>query len=157
MIRLTMLSMAVVLTACYQPTDSESADKRATTEIIDDFFRTIVSETGLAVVDISVPFERFVEAPTQLRRISSAVNNRSVGIYVMRYRDDTTRRTYHVFAVTQSGSTYIKLTELPTQHPIREEFQISSAAYDEQTKALVLRNDSADIRLTPAHVTPAGA
>lgn len=124
---------------------------------LDDSLQEIASETGLAIIDLSVPFERFADAPDRLRRIADALAIESVGLYVLRYSDDTLRQTQHIFVIRRETQTYIKLTAIAFEELTRIESAISSAEYDEATNTLTLRTDAGEVRLTPTDITSVGA
>jgi len=113
--------------------------------------------SGLTIIDVSVPFERFAEAPAKLRQMADTLNNGPSGLYVMRYYDDTLRHTNHIFIVSESGSRYIAISSLPGERNVRQEYQVIGAEYDDHTKAMTMQTNRGDIRLTSADVTSVGA
>ena len=143
--------------ACGQSIDDAPPVTRPATASIDESLQEIARETGLKIVDLSVPFERISEAPVRLRRIADTLADGSPGLYVLRYYDDTLRHTQHIFAIRQDKRTYIELTSFPNEKLTRVESIISSAEYDEPAKTLILHTHAGDIRLTPADITPVGA
>ena len=143
--------------ACGRSTGDAPAMTRQATDPVEESLQEIARETGLTIIDLSVPFERFGDAPARLQRLAGALANGSPGLYVLRYYDDTLRHTQHVFAVRQQSRTYIKLSSVPNEQPTREELSVSTAEYDEPTKTLILHTQTGIIRLTPTDVTPAGA
>jgi len=124
---------------------------------LDDPVQEMATETGLAIIDLTVPFERFAEAPERLQRIADALVSGSSGLYVLRYHDDTLRHTQHIFVIHQKSNSYIELSSLPNEPRTRSESTINSAEYDEQTKTLILHTPAGDIRLTAMDITPTGA
>ncbi|MBT8089365.1 MAG: hypothetical protein KJO01_04090 [Gammaproteobacteria bacterium] len=143
--------------ACGRSTGDAPAVTRQATDPVEESLQAIASETGLTIIDLSVPFDRFGDAPARLQRLAGALAGGSPGLYVLRYYDDTLRHTQHVFAVHEQGRTYIKLSSVPNGQASREEWSISSAEYDEPTKTLILHTQTGNIHLTPMDVTPAGA
>ena len=156
-IRLFVLGSIFASSACEQGVGDVPAIVTPENASADKPLLELSKVTGLAIIDVSVPFERLREAPMRLRRIADALNNGSAGLYVMRYYDDSLQHTSHIFVIGESGTTYIEITSRVGEHPNRTEFDIINAAYDEQTNTLVLRTVNGDIRLSPANVTPMGA
>ena len=124
---------------------------------VDGMLETMANEAGLAVVDVSVPFERFMQAPEQLQAVNRALQTGPPGAYVMRYSDDTLRHTRHVFLIEDSKRVYIRLSTAPLEDITREEHVIDSARYDDEENSLILDTPVGVIRLTPQDVTPVGA
>ncbi len=152
-----ILGATCAIGACGQSVDDAPAVTRPGTASMDKSLQEIARETDLEIVDLSVPFERFGEAPVRLRRIADTLANGSPGLYVLRYYDDTLRHTQHIFAIGQENRSYIKLTSLPNEQLTRVDSPISSAEYDESTKTLILHTHAGDIHVTPADITPVGA
>jgi hypothetical protein len=152
-----ILGATCAIGACGRSTSDAPAVTRQATDPIEESLQEISRETGLTIIDLSVPFERFADAPARLRRLAGALANGSPGLYVLRYYDDTLRHTQHVFAVHQQSTTYIKLSSILNERPTREELSVSSADYDDPTKTLILHTQAGNIRLTPTDITPAGA
>jgi len=152
-----ILGATCAIGACGQSTSDAPAVTRQATDPIEESLLEISRETGLTIIDLSVPFERFADAPARLRRLAGALANGSPGLYVLRYYDDTLRHTQHVFVVHQQSTTYIKLSSILNEQPTREELSVSSAEYDEPTKTLILHTQAGNIRLMPTDITPAGA
>lgn len=124
---------------------------------LESSLQAIADEAALEVTDVSVPFERLLQAPEQLQTVHRAVQEGPPGLYVMRYSDDTLRQTLHVFVIDEDEQVYIKLTTVPGESVAKERFDIQDARYDEAKKALVLETRDGDIRLAPQDVTPVGA
>ena len=125
---------------------------------IDESLLELMSDTGLEVVDLSVPFERLMEAPEQLRIVDHALASGPPGLYVMRYYDDTLRHTLHVFGIHDSRRFYIELSSrYPDENVTRKEYDIRTATFDEPTNTLILETTVGPIRLTPTDVTSVGA
>ena len=117
----------------------------------------MADEAGLAIIDFSVPFERLVQAPTQLQAINRALQTGPPGVYVMRYSDDTLRHTLHVFVISNSKRVYVKLTTAPGENVMKEQFYIHGANYEETAESLILDTEGGVVRLTPQDVTSVGA
>jgi len=152
-----LIGVTGAIGACGRSADDAPAVTSPAIVSLDDSLQEIASETALTIIDLSVPFERFSEAPERLRRIADALASGSPGLYVLRYHDDTLRHTQHIFAIRQESSTYIKLTSIPYEQQTRIESEISSAEFNEPTKTLILHTQAGDIRLAPADITPVGA
>lgn len=117
----------------------------------------LARESGLALVDLSIPLDRFAQAPAALERLATSLAERTPGIYVMRYYDDTLRSTAYVFETRSEGIRYLTLTSVAGGELVREETSISGVVFDAETATLVLTGELGSIRLTPQDVTPAGA
>jgi len=156
-IYLVVFGAIFCITACEQSIVDAPEEVPSATGAIDDWLLEVAREHGLTLIDVSVAFERPGEAPGQLQRIADALNDRSPGLYVMRYYDDTLRHVLHIFSIRQSGSAYIELTSYPMEQPARRDFAISRTEYDEQTSTLILQTTTGSIRLSPSDVTPVGA
>lgn len=124
---------------------------------LESSLQALADEAALEVTDISVPFERLLQAPEHLQTVHRALQEGPAGLYVMRYSDDTLRQTLHVFVIAKDEQVYIKLTIVPGESVAKERFDIQGARYDQAKKALVLETRDGDIRLAPQDVTPVGA
>ncbi len=156
-IRIFLVGAICAIGSCGRAVDDTQAVTAPAIVSLDDSLQEIASEATLTIIDLSVPFERFGEAPGRLRLIADALASGSPGIYVLRYHDDTLRHTLHIFSVRQESRTYIKLTSVPNEQLARIESAITFAEYDEPTKTLILHTQAGDIRLAPADITPVGA
>jgi len=116
-------------------------------------------ETGLPIIDVSVPFERFAEAPGRLEAIADAFNNRTPGLFVMRYYDDTTRNTLHVFAISRSHSRYVVLSSVAGDPLARQDkgADILGVEFDASINLLRIETDGGTVQLEVSDVTPVGA
>lgn len=123
----------------------------------DDPLSELSRETGLSVVEVSVPFERFADAPASLQTVANVINNRTPGLYVLRYHDDTTRHILHVFAIDKTRSTYFIFSSLGGEQETPEQARVFGAVFDSPTKTLDIKTDRGNVRLTPVDVTPVGA
>jgi len=117
----------------------------------------MADKAGLAIMDVSVPFDRLAQAPIQLQAVNRALETGPPGVYVMRYSDDTLRQTLHVFVIDDATRVYASLTTAPLEDVVKEEFDILAAEYDEKTRSLILDTPAGIVRLTPEDVTPVGA
>lgn len=117
----------------------------------------MADEAGLEIIDVSVPFERLSQAPTQLKAVNRALKTGPSGVYVMRYADDTLRQTLHVFVIGESKQVYVKLSTSPEENFTQEHHDIDAARYEEKAQSLILDTSTGVVRLTPQDVTPAGA
>ena len=124
---------------------------------LDTSLQALADEAGLAIMDASVPFERLAQAPAQLQAVNRALQTGPPGVYVMRYSDDTLRRTLHVFVIGDSERAYVKLTTAPGEDVMKEQFDIHGASYEEKTESLILDTQAGVVRLAPQDVTPVGA
>ncbi len=147
-----LISTLLSLAAC------GGSEKEIATASIDDSLLELMSDTGLEVVDLSVPFERLLEAPEQLRIVDHAIDHGPPpGLYVMRYYD-TLRHTLHVFGIHDSKRFYIELSSrYPDENVTRKEYDIRTATFDEPTGTLILETTVGPIRIAPADVTSVGA
>ncbi len=125
------LGATCAIGACGKSIDDAPSVTRPAAASIEDSLQEIARETGLTITDLSVPFDRFGDAPVQLRRTADVLSNGSPGLYVLRYYDDTLRHTQHIFVIHQQSRTYIKLNSFPNQQQTRVESAISSAEYDD--------------------------
>ena len=157
LICILVVGAACAIGACERSVDDAPAVTLSATGSLDGSLQEIASDTGLTIIDLSVPLDRFREAPERLRQIADALASGSPGLYVLRYYDDTIRHTHHIFAIHQESRTYITLTSVPNEQQSRTKSAISFAEYDEPTEALILHTQAGEIRLTPADITPAGA
>ena len=148
---LPALILLATISAC------EDAPNDSKTHSLDTSLQTIADEAGLPVTDVSVPFERQLQAPAKLQLVNQALGAGPPGVYVMRYSDDTLRHTLHVFLIEDSKRVYFKLSTVPLEDVTREEHAIDSARYDEEANSLILDTPVDVIRLTPQDVTPVGA
>ena len=117
----------------------------------------MADEAGLEIIDVSVPFERLLQAPTQLKAVNRALKTGPSGVYVMRYADDTLRQMLRVFVIDESKHVYIRLSKDPQDNFTQERHVIDAARYEEKTQSLILETPTGTVRLTPQDVTPAGA
>ena len=134
--------------------DSASVSKPPT---LDASLQAMADEAGLAIIDVSVPFERLAQAPTQLQAVHRALQSGPPGVYVMRYSDDTLRQTLHAFVIGKSKRVYVRLTTAPGEDVMKEQHYIRGASYEEKAKSLILDTESGVFSLTPQDVTPVGA
>ena len=124
---------------------------------LDALLRSIADEAGLAIIDVSVPFERLARAPAQLKAVNRALQTGPSGVYVMRYADDTLRRTLHAFVIGESKQVYVRLSTAPDEDLVQEQHDIHASSYEENTESLILDTSGGVVRLTPQDVTPVGA
>ncbi len=124
---------------------------------LDASLQAIADESGLEIIDVSVPFERFAKAPAKLQAVNEALEVGPPGVYVMRYSDDTLRQTLHVFVIHDEAQSYVKLTSTPGEDITETRFVIQDARYDEASTSLVLETPASAVKLTPQDVTSAGA
>ncbi len=149
------LHIAMIALAALAACGDASNDSQPPT--LEASLQAIADEARLEIVDVSVPFERLVQAPVQLQAVSRALQAGSPGVYVMRYSDDTLRHTLHVFVIRDSQRVYITLTTVPGEGVTREQFDIHGASYDQTAESLVLDTEAGVVRLAPQDVTPVGA
>lgn len=133
------------------------APSDATAPSLDASLHAIADESGLAIKDLSVPFDRLMEAPEQLQAVSRSLEHGSSGVYVMRSSDDTLRQTLHVFVINHPHRVYVRPSTAPYEDTMREQHDIHSARFDEEVKTLFLDTSAGVIRLTPLDVTSVGA
>ena len=124
---------------------------------LDASLQTMADEAGLAIMDVSVPFERLTQAPARLKAVNRALETGPSGVYVMRYSDDTLRQTLHVFVIGDSQHVYVRLSTAPYEDLAREQHDINAARYEAETESLILDTPDGVVRLTPLDVTPVGA
>lgn len=127
------------------------------TESPNEVLQAIADDNGLAIRDVSVPFEQLVQAPNRLEGIGRALQGGPSAVYVMRYSDDTLRHILHVFVVDDSTRAYLKLSAVPGKKVRQERHDINAARFDEELQLLVLDTPSGEIRLSAEDVTPVGA
>ena len=149
-LHLAMIALAA-LAACG---DSASDSKPPT---LDASLQAVADEAGLTITDVSVPFERLMQAPKKLQAVNRALQIGPPGVYVMRYSDDTLRHTLHVFVIANSKRVYVKLTTAPGENVVKEEFIIHGSNYEDNAESLILDTQAGVVRLTPQDVTPVGA
>ena len=149
-----LLLAVIALAALGACGDSASVSKPPA---LDASLQAMADEAGLAIVDVSVPFERLAQAPAQLQAVNRALQTGPSGVYVMRYSDDTLRQTLHVFVINDSKRVYVKLTTAPGENAMKEQFDIHEARYEEKAKSLILDTPAGVVRLTPQDVTSVGA
>lgn len=149
--RLLLMIAVAVLGACGE-SGTESRPPP-----LDAALRALADEVELSIKDVSVPFERQVQAPAQLQIVNRALQTGPPGIYVMRYSDDTLRQVLHVFVIGDSQRDYVKLTTVPGDDVVMQKSKIHSATYDEKAKSLILDTQTGVLTLTPQDVTPVGA
>ncbi len=148
-----LLSMALAA-AVYGCGDSpHQSGKPSLAELV----QALADEADLAIVDVSVPFERLTEAPAQLEAVGRALASGPSGVYVMRYTDDTLRETVHVFLVSESRRSYVRFSIAPEQEVASEQHDVRAAHFDEEKASLMLETPAGVITLTPQDVTPVGA
>ena len=124
---------------------------------VDGLLTRLVAESGLPLVDLSVPLDRFNQAPAALERLATSLARRVPGIYVLRYYDDTRRSRVHVFDCRPQSVRYITLTSVAAGPLTREASAITGVEFDATTSTLTLLSEAGSVRLSPQDVTPVGA
>lgn len=148
---LTVLAIVLSAAAC-RPAPEDQAE--ATME---DVLSRLVQDSGLPLIDLSVPMDRFNQAPAALEQLAASLAQRNPAIYVMRYYDDTLRSTIHVFDCRPQGIRYLAGTSIAEGPLIREESVILGVEFDALTSTLTLTSDTGTFQLSPEDVTPVGA
>lgn len=151
--RTTARGVAVLVMVLSSAGCSEEAPEAS----VDDVLSQLARDSGLPVVDLSVPLDRFNQAPGALEQLAANLVERVPGIYVMRYYDDTLRSTAHIFDCRREGIRYLTVTSIAAGPFVHEETVISEVAFDASTSTLTLTWDAGSVQLTPQDVTPVGA